>query len=140
MRNPSKKIIALESAEIQMNALLGDGKISPAEYAETLAQIENNTSQAMAIKLLDAWAASDLFTLQSFADWCDCMDTPKQRADLWRLNDERNPQLADNITKLHNQAVPLFVAIGSLHMIGKNGLPKLLAKRGFKVERVIFDL
>ena len=138
-RSAGKKIIALESAESQMQALLGDGKVSPAEYAEALAQLESNTEQAMTFKLLDAWAASDLFTLESFADWCDCMNTPKQRADMRRLLDERNAPMADNIAKLHSQSAPIFVAVGSLHMIGKNGLPALLAKRGFKVERVSFD-
>lgn len=138
-RSAGKKIVALETAESQMQALIGDGKVSPAEYAEALVLLESNTEQAMTVKLLDAWAASDLFTLESFADWCDCMNTPKQRADMQRLNDERNPPMADSIAKLHSQAAPIFVAVGSLHMIGKNGLPALLAKRGFKVERVSFD-
>ncbi|MBM5572698.1 MULTISPECIES: TraB/GumN family protein [Deefgea] len=134
-----KKVIPLETAESQMQALLGDGSVSAAEYAEGLALIENKNSQTMSIRLLDAWTESDLFTLESFADWCDCMNTPKQRADMRRVLDERNPPMADNIAKLHNQSAPIFVAVGSLHMIGKNGLPALLTKRGFKVERVGFD-
>lgn len=138
-KNAGKKIVALETAESQMHALLGDGKVSPAEYAEALSLIENNSGQAMTIKLLDAWAASDLFTLETFADWCNCMNTSKQRADLRRLLDERNAPMVDSIAKLHSQSAPIFVAVGSLHMIGKNGLPALLAKRGFKVERVSFD-
>lgn len=135
-----KKIIPLETAESQMHALIGpDSKVSTAEYAEALAMIENQRDQAMAIKLFDAWLKSDLFTLESFADWCDCVNTPKQRADLRRLLDDRNIPMADNIAKLHSQSAPIFVAVGSLHMVGKNGLPALLAKRGFKVERVSFD-
>jgi uncharacterized protein YbaP (TraB family) len=134
-----KKIIPLETAETQMQALLGDGKVSATEYAEALAILENDREQGSTIKLLDAWLKSDLFTLESFADWCDCMNTPKQRADLRRLLDERNGPMADNISKLHRQSAPIFVAVGSLHMVGKNGLPALLAKRGFKVERVSFD-
>ncbi len=135
----AKKIVALETAESQMFALLGDGKVSAVEYAEALAMLENGRGQATAIQLLDAWLKSDLFTLESFADWCDCVNTPKQRADLRRLLDDRNLPMADSISKLHSQSAPIFVAVGSLHMVGKNGLPALLTKRGFKVERVSFD-
>ncbi|QZA77553.1 TraB/GumN family protein [Deefgea tanakiae] len=134
-----KKIIPLETAESQIQALLGDGKVSAAEYADALAILENDSEQGTAIKLFDAWLKSDLFTLESFADWCDCMNTPKQRADLRRLLDDRNSPMVDRIAKLHTQSAPIFVAVGSLHMVGKNGLPALLAKRGFKVERVNFE-
>lgn len=135
-----KKIIPLETAESQMQALIGpDSKVSAAEYAEALAMLEDESGKATTMKLFDAWLKSDLFTLESFTDWCDCVNTPKQRADLRRLLDERNAPMADGIAKLHSQSAPILVAVGSLHMVGKNGLPALLAKRGFKVERVSFD-
>jgi len=32
----------------------------------------------------------------------------------------------------------VFAAVGSLHMVGKLGLPSLLAERGYRIERVDF--
>ena len=55
-----------------------------------------------------------------------------------RLNDERNPPLADGIEALHRQGRRIFAAVGALHMTGPQSLPRLLAARGFKVERVPF--
>jgi uncharacterized protein len=90
----------------------------------------------MLLRLANAWAASDLRTLQTYEAWCDCVKTPVDRAALVRLLDDRNPGLADGIAALHASGKHVFAAVGSLHMIGPIGLPALMAKRGFSVERV----
>ena len=48
----------------------------------------------------------------------------------------RNRTLADRMDALHAQDGPAFVAVGSLHMVGAEGLPALLKARGFTVKRV----
>ena len=55
-----------------------------------------------------------------------------------RLNDERNPALADGIEAQHRRGRRVLAAVGALHMTGPQALPVLLAQRGFKVERVGF--
>ncbi len=40
-----------------------------------------------------------------------------------RLLDERNPALAERIDALHAGRQAVFAAVGSLHMVGPNGLP-----------------
>jgi len=55
-----------------------------------------------------------------------------------RMLDERNPGLANGIDAIHASGKTVFAAVGSLHMIGKLGLPALLSERGYKVERVDF--
>ena len=52
-----------------------------------------------------------------------------------RLLDDRNPGLAASIDALHAGGKQVFAAVGSLHMIGPNGLPALLRKRGYKIEQ-----
>jgi uncharacterized protein len=46
--------------------------------------------------------------------------------------------LADSIAALHRGGERVFAAVGALHMFGPQGLPALLAARGFEVERVAF--
>ena len=52
-----------------------------------------------------------------------------------RLKVDRNPALADRIAALHIQGHRVFAAVGALHMTGPMTLPRLLAARGFSVER-----
>jgi hypothetical protein len=87
-------------------------------------------------RLAEAWGASQLDELANYAQWCDCLNTTEQRAFQRRLIDERNLVLADKVAALHRESGPVFAAVGALHMPGPQGLPALLAARGFEVERV----
>jgi len=87
---------------------------------------------------VQAWEAGDLETLAQYEQWCECAQTEDDRAAMRRLNDERNPLLADGIAARHKAGKRVFAAVGALHMTGQQALPLLLAQRGFKVERVAF--
>ena len=68
------------------------------------------------------------------------MKTPEQRADFAKLVDERNPLMADKIAQWHAQGKSLFVAVGSLHLVGDARPAGAAAQaKGFDVERVVFD-
>ena len=71
-------------------------------------------------------------------EWCDCLDTAIEREMMRRLLDDRNPGLADRIDALHRGGAQVFAAVGSLHLFGPLGLPALMEKRGYRVERVGF--
>jgi uncharacterized protein YbaP (TraB family) len=90
-------------------------------------------------RLAAAWEAGDLAALDDYAAWCECIADEEDRAAMRRLNDERNPRLADGIEAQHRQGRRVFAAVGALHMTGPQSLPRLLAERGFKVERVPFS-
>ncbi|MEO7056675.1 MAG: TraB/GumN family protein, partial [Caldimonas sp.] len=51
----------------------------------------------------------------------------------------RNPALAERIDALHAGGQQVFAAIGSLHMVGPNGVPALLKRRGYKLEQGDFS-
>ena len=46
--------------------------------------------------------------------------------------------MADKIARWHAEGKSLFVAVGTLHMLGRAGLPEQLKARGFAVERIAF--
>ena len=87
-------------------------------------------------RIAQVWADGDLDTLTRYESWCDCLKTPADRKAMARLIDARNPALADAIAALHASGKQVFAAVGSLHMIGPRGLPALLARRGYRVERI----
>jgi len=103
-----------------------------------LDELEGGQAPAMLKRLAGDWERGDVDDMAAYASWCGCMDTPEQRADFHKLIVERNPLMADKIVQWHDEGRSLFVAVGSLHMVGPIGLPTLLKARGFRVERVSY--
>jgi len=132
-----KPIRGLETPEMQAGLLVSD---DPAKAAESVAaildELEGGKSPQMLQRLAGDWQRGDLVDLGAYASWCECLETPQERADFVKLVDERNPLMVDKIVKWHAEGKRLFVAVGTLHMVGRAGLPELLKARGFKVERV----
>lgn len=135
----NKKIIGLETAAEQMAAILGpDQKIPTSQYEAALKQMESGQARTQLVKLVDAWNRADFAMLESYPEWCECMKTAEDRQAMRRLLDERNQIIAKRVAQAHRPDQSLFVAVGSLHMVGKKGLPVLLRQQGFTVERVEF--
>lgn len=138
-RAAGRRIASLESVERQLGLLLpADASQTQALLEQALDQLERERVRPTLRRLATAWADGDLDTLEQYADWCECADTEDQRAWLRRVNDERNEHLADGIDALHAQGGRVFAAVGALHMTGALALPKLLAQRGYTVQRVVF--
>jgi uncharacterized protein YbaP (TraB family) len=135
-----KPVRSLETPESQAALLVSD---DPAETARTVGDLLDELQSGKGPKLLqrlaDDWQRGDLADLDAYASWCECLDTPQQKADFAKLVDERNPLMADKVVKWHAEGKSLFVAVGSLHLLGRMGLPELLKARGFQVERVAFE-
>lgn len=132
-------IVALEDAATQIAALMpadADGALDA--VASGLAQIESGVARRVAARLAQAWAEQRLDDLGHYEQWCECVATDAERAQMRRLNDARNPALADGIEALHAKGRRALVAVGALHMTGPQALPQLLEQRGFTVERVGF--
>jgi uncharacterized protein len=137
-RVQQRPIVSLESAQSQLEVLL---PTDPAEarhlLEQALEQLEKGRARPLLRRLAEAWAAGRFDEIENYAQWCECADTPQDRAFLRRLNDERNPPMADRIDALHRDGKRVLVAVGALHMTGDQGLPRLLAGRGYTVERLV---
>jgi uncharacterized protein YbaP (TraB family) len=138
-RVPARRVVALETAAQQKSALLPS---DPAEALNALdqglTQLEDRSGRRVLARMAGAWERGDLHTLATYEAWCECATSDDERAAMRRMNDERNPALADGIAAQHGAGLRVFAAVGALHMTGPAGLPLLLAQRGFRVERVLF--
>jgi len=138
-RSAHKAVVSLETPELQLAALKSSSWDETLEFVDSaLAEMENDHAAPALRRIAEVWSQGDLEALTRYDTWCDCINTPADRAAMARLLDERNPPLADRIAELHRGGHRVFAAVGSLHMTGRFGLPTLLAQRGFQVDVVAF--
>lgn len=134
----ARPIVALESAQSQLALLLpSDSDEARHRLDQTLEQLEDDRARPLLRRLADAWAEHRLAELEAYATWCECADTVEDRAFLRRLNDDRNAPMAERIDALHRAGKRVLVAVGALHMTGKQGLPRLMAARGYTVQALV---
>ena len=136
-RGLGKPVVSLESVELQVGVLASnDPQETAAAVATGLEQLEGPTARDTLTTLATAWADGRAQLLESYGQWCDCMRTPEEKKAFEQLVVDRNPGLARSIAAEHRAGHSVFAAVGALHMVGPRGLPALLAREGFRVERV----
>jgi uncharacterized protein YbaP (TraB family) len=136
-RAAGKPVQSLETAEQQLAALTPASEEEERELVDkALQDIEAGRAGPQLQGLARVWAEGDEAALASYPAWCECARTPAERRLLTRINDERNPAIADKIAAMHQGGERVFAAVGLLHMAGGRPLPQLMRERGFSVERV----
>lgn len=133
-----KPVVSLETPEAQLALLSGDPKTADERLGRGLAELELGEVRPMLLRVARIWDEGRAEELARYEDWCKCAETEAERAELKRLLDDRNPQLADRIATLHAGGASVFAAVGALHMFGAQSLPQLLVQRGFDVRRIDF--
>ena len=134
-----RRVISLETAAQQTQALVPDDEAEARSLLDqSLQQLEDLSARRVLQRLAVAWEQGDLTTLEDYDKWCECIASEADRAFLRQINDERNPTLAAGIEAQHRQGKRVFAAVGALHMTGPQSVPALLARRGFRVERIAF--
>jgi len=139
VRGSGRGVVSLETVAQQKAVLVpADPEEALAVLDQSLTQLEDNSSRRVMGRLSQVWEKGDLAALEDHAGWCECIHSDEDKAYMRKLNDERNPPLADGIEAQHKLGKRVFAAVGALHMTGPQALPLLMAQRGFKVERVRF--
>jgi len=135
-RTIGKTVRSLESPELQLELLKGDPRTAQQELEHGLEQLERGQVRPMLVRISRVWEQGREEELARYEQWCECVDTAADRAALKRLLDERNPSLAESIDALHGAGHTVLAAVGALHMVGPLGLPALMARRGYVVQRI----
>ena len=136
-----KAVVSLETPEFQIQALqMGNAQETIAYVQESLDELQSDRVRPFLKRLTQVWANADGEQMSHFYDWCECMSSEIERQYMKRLLDDRNPALSLRIDALHRSGQRVFAAVGSLHMVGANGLPALMKELGYQVESVDFKL
>jgi uncharacterized protein len=131
-----KSLATLESTAVQRAAITGGPPADQlASIEAVLGGLERGTTRTELVSVAEAWARGDLDGLGRALVALDA----GERAGVERTVIGRNAAMASRIVELHDGGQRIFVAAGILHMVGDGGLPRLLAGRGYTVERVEFD-
>lgn len=132
-----KNVVSLETPESQLAVLQSpDAKDTVALIEDDLDEMEQGVARDYLKRIARYWEDSDYASMSHFDTWCNCLDTETKRKFMKAILDDRNPALAERIDALHASGKQVFAAVGSLHMFGSLGLPALMEKRGYTVERV----
>ncbi len=128
-----KSIIELESFTEQMDMFT---QFSPREQEAfliaTVRELEQGTQYIES--LVAAWMKGDEQTLNRLMIETMKLDpTQAPVYDVFVKN--RNIKMAHKIDQLLKENKKLFIVVGSLHIVGEDGLVRLLANRGYQVEK-----
>lgn len=130
-RSARKTLKSFETAEQQLMIFAG---LSPEEEMALL--LQSMAEAAMAKDVLDrieqAWAAGDIETLNAQLFGRMKLTAP---ALYDAMIVKRNIAWSERLAELMQGAGTSFVAVGAGHLTGDDGVPALLARRGFTVER-----
>ena len=136
-RGGNTRIAELESAQYQaalLNRLPDDDQWRLLE--EALENMASGRQLREAREIFDAYEQADQAAQERIARRIDEDTTVTGKFTRDVVLNERNGPMADKVASLLAQENNAVVAVGLLHLLGKNGLPELLRQRGIAVERV----
>lgn len=122
-------VLGLEGHAVQF-ALFD--RLAEADQAVLLAEAARGTGNATEERLAAAWLTGDLAVLDREMRAGILADAELRQA----LLTGRNHAWAERLARLLGETRRPFVAVGAAHMLGEDGLPALLAARGFTVRRI----
>ena len=124
-----KPVEALETFSAQFARF---DRLSEAEQRRFLAAVARDSGREDTDAQAEAWLTGDLAALASRVE----RELNAQPALRQALVTDRNDYFAARIAATIEEGREPFVAVGAGHMLGPDGLPALLAERGYAVRRV----
>lgn len=130
-RDDGKEILGLETVQQQLSFL---DELSAKAQREMLIQALADSSELPQKMngLISAWHSGDAAFLEK-----NLLTEMQEHAELNKvIVDDRNLNWAEQIDDLLDDERNYLVVVGALHLVGANGVPTLLEKRGYSVSQV----
>lgn len=132
-RAQGKAVIELETAERQIRALTAGSEQEQIESLNRMVeQVRSGRMPVMFEALFRAWKTGDSAALHRLI----LEEMPEDSIQTRELLDRRNHEMAGAIEHQLRDERRLFVVVGAAHMVGEEGVPALLQKRGLKVRQI----
>ena len=130
-----KSVSGLETIDFQFNLLYGSSSLK--RQAEQFMCLVNNSDQivSLAKELNQAYFNYDLMKMLEISERKEGKGCDALPGEMEALIDKRNSDWADKLPALIKEKSS-FIAVGALHLPGKNGLLALLKNLGYTVEPV----
>jgi len=130
-------VVELESAESQLALFDSMNDIESERYLrETLDGLADGSVLRQAGRIIEAWRTGDTAALDALLQDMTAGGTVIADFTRRKLLGRRNADMAGQVDALMTRGGVIFVGVGLLHLLGDNGLPQLLAQRGYLVEQV----
>jgi uncharacterized protein YbaP (TraB family) len=132
-RTSGKKIVELEGLDAQIKMF---SDFAPEQQEAFLfysvKEVENFDKSVR--EMMTAWKTGDASALEKLVN-DDELSSPKLKPAMDALLTKRNVGMADKIGAALESGKTTFVVVGAAHLIGPEGVVKLLEKKGYTVER-----
>lgn len=134
-RAAAKPILELESPRAQIEMLAGmPAELQEAFLENALIALETKRSSVQVADMVKAWQSGDARLMEEASAVANTGLRSQPRLDDVFLH-QRHPGMLKKIEGYLAEREPYFVAVGSLHLVGKGGLLQLLAAKGYEVNQ-----
>jgi len=128
----NKRVVEIESTDWQINLISGFAEDLQEKFLA--AAIEEGIGMQDGLKRMrDAWSSGDADKLDAITR--ETTKTPEQSTRA--ILQDRNPHMADTAEQFLKGKEQAFLVVGAAHLVGKEGVAAILARRGYKVEQVL---
>lgn len=129
-----KKVVSLEKIEDQLKLFnFGDASFQEHSLVQGIKDFDKSKDQFG--KMFKAWKHGDAKFFEAFGTK-DLDKHPKMK-DWWKaMGPNRNKKMAEKIDKMLQGNTPSLVIVGSLHMVGKEGLVQIMKDKKYTVVQV----
>jgi uncharacterized protein YbaP (TraB family) len=133
----AKPVEQLETADYQLSLFDRMPASQQEEYLrDNLTELANGKALKKLTELATAWGKADSRAFDAILREAVAENTASSRFLLATLLDKRNLEMTAKVEGFLKRDKSSFVAVGLLHLVGEKGLPSLLQKRGYEVEKV----
>ncbi len=131
-----KRLVELETAEQQVRALnAGSRADSLNGLRAIMAAVDDGSLNEVLGEMVAAWQAGDAERLEETLQKAEQI-SPSSESFTEAMYGQRNRRMSESIARLARKGEPAFVVVGSGHLVGRDSIPALLARQGFKVRQL----
>ena len=135
-RDDGRPVLELESQAAQLRMMDGmSAQLQEAFLENAISTLESGNAPSQVTGMVNAWQTGDVTLMQEVAGSINRGMRMTDQLDAILLHNRHDAMLKKIVDYL-DSAVPHFVAVGSLHLLGPKGLVEMLKTRGYEVKQL----